>query len=181
MVNRRNWVVALVALLLMASLAGCAAAPVALPDREVPISIDEALAGQNAGMAGLMQGKVEWTEAQFSSFVTELLKQNSGASNPVDSVTAWFSPDNNVALKVALKDGVMPFGNELALSGKLMVQDGHLMVALDSVGAGAMSVSGPLADYASAVINRILADPAFGVAVDVATGDGTISLGMAGM
>jgi hypothetical protein len=181
MLNQRNWVVALVALLLMASLAGCAAAPVTLPEREVAISIDEALAGQNAGMAGLMQGKVEWTEAQFSSFLTELLKQNSGANNPVEGVTAWFSPDNQIALKIALKEGVLPFGNDLAATGKVMVQDGHLMVDLDSVGAGALSLSGPLADYASAVINRILADPAFGVAVDVGTGDGTISLGMAGM
>ena len=46
MLNRRIWVVALVALLLMSSLAGCAMGDVSAPDREVPISVDAALEGQ---------------------------------------------------------------------------------------------------------------------------------------
>ncbi len=107
MVNRRAWVFALVALLLVASLAGCAAGDVAAPEKEVPISVDAALEGQNAGMAGLMSGAVTWTDSQFSSFLTELLRQNTGPNQPVDSITAWFAPGGEIHLRIALKDGVL--------------------------------------------------------------------------
>jgi len=37
-----------------------------VPDREVEISVDEAMMAQEMGMAGMMMGSVEWTESQFS-------------------------------------------------------------------------------------------------------------------
>ncbi len=73
---------------------------------EVPISGDTAL-------AGLMGGNVTWTEAQFSSFLTELLRQDTGPNQPVDAITAWFDPDNHVHLRFALKDGVLLGGESI--------------------------------------------------------------------
>ena len=128
MLNRRIWVVALVALLLMSSLAGCAMGDVSAPDREVPISIDAALEGQAAGMQGLMSGSVTWTESQLSSFLTELLKQNTGPNQPVDSIVVWLEPDNMLHARVALKDGVLLGGSNIDLMGKVMVQDGKDVV-----------------------------------------------------
>jgi hypothetical protein len=175
---RRTWVVALVALLLMASLAGCAAGDVAAPDREVPISIDAALEGQNAGLAGLMGGSVTWTEAQFSSFLTELLRQNTGPNQPVDSIIAWFSPDNQIHLRVALKDGVLLGGGNIDLAGSIGVEDGKVVVNMTEAGANGAMISGPLMEYLSAYINATLADPSFGVAANVETGDGTITISL---
>ena len=106
MLNRRIWVVALVALLLMSSLAGCAMGDVSAPDREVPISVDAALEGQ-AGLPALLAGNVTWTESQLSSYVTELLKANTGENQPVDAVTIWLSPENQIHARVALKEGVL--------------------------------------------------------------------------
>ena len=124
MVNRRAWVFALVALLLVASLAGCAAGDVAAPEKEVPISVDAALEGQNAGMAGLMSGAVTWTDSQFSSFLTELLRQNTGPNQPVDSITAWFAPGGEVHLRMALKDGVLLGGNNIDVAGTIGIENG---------------------------------------------------------
>lgn len=180
MFNRRTWIVALVALLLMASLGGCAMGDVAAPDREVPISIDAALEGQNAGLAGLMAGSVTWTEGQFSSFLTELLRQNTGPNQPVDAITAWFDPGNMVHLRVALKEGVLLGGNNIDLSGTVSVVDGKVQVNLTDAGANGMMISGPMMQFVSDYINSFLANPAYGVAASVETGDGTltVSLGM---
>jgi hypothetical protein len=175
---RRTWVVAVVALLLMASLAGCAAGDVAAPAREVPISIDEALAGQGAGLAGLMSGSVTWTEGQFSSFLTELLRQNTGPNQPVDSIVAWFSPDNQIHLRIALKDGVLLGGKNIDVAGTIGVQDGKVVVNVAEAGANGAMISGPFMEFISAYINNTLASPSFGVAANVATGDGTITVGL---
>lgn len=179
MLNRRIWVVALVALLLMSSLAGCAMGDVAAPDREVPISVDAALEGQNAGLAGLMAGQVTWSEAQLSSFLTELLRANTGPNQPVDSITVWLEPENALHARIALKDGVLLGGNNIDVMGKVMVQDGKVMVDLTDAGANGMMVSGPLMGLVSSYINGALAG--FGVAADVATDEGSITISMAGM
>ena len=79
MLNRKTVALALVLVLLVSSLSACAAgSAVNPPARDITISVDDALAAQNAGMAGLMAGKAEWTESQFSSFLTVLLQQNTG-------------------------------------------------------------------------------------------------------
>lgn len=178
MLNRRTWLVAFVAVLLVALLGGCAAGDVPAPAREVPISIDAALEGQNAGVGGLMSGSVTWTESQFSSFLTELLKQNTGPNQPVDSIVAWFDPDNKVHLRMALKDGVLLGGNNLDVAGTVGVKDGHVVLNVAEAGANGMMISGPLMDYLSSYINAVLADPSMGVAANVATGDGTITVSL---
>jgi len=147
----------------------------------VTISVDDALAAQNAAMGGLTQGKVELTEGQFSSFLTTLLQQNTGKNMPIKSIKAWFDPDNKIFLRVELNDGVLLGGNTIDLAGTVAVQDHHLMVNLSDAAANGMSVSGAPVDMVSAWINHFLADPNFGVAVDVKTDTGKLMLGLAQM
>ena len=53
-----------------------------------------------------------------------------------------------------------------------------IQLDLTNVGVGPVLVEGPLVDYVESVINNALADPQLGVAVDVATDTGSITLGM---
>ena len=78
MLNQRNWAVLFVLVLLVSSLAACSAGPVMMPDRDVEISVDEAMIAQDKGLAGLMMGSVDWTESEFSSLLPVLLEQNGG-------------------------------------------------------------------------------------------------------
>ncbi len=175
MLNRRIWVVALVALLLMSSLAGCAMGDVSAPDREVPISVDAALEGQ-AGLPALLAGNVTWTESQLSSYVTELLKANTGENQPVDAVTIWLSPENQIHARVALKEGVLLGGNNIDLAGTIGIVDGKVALNLTDAGANGMMVSGPLMGLVSQYINGALGG--FGVAADVTTDEGSITISM---
>jgi predicted small lipoprotein YifL len=180
MLNRRNWVVSIIALLLVASLAACTAAPVAVPDREIMVDVNTALEAQNKAM-GLMAGSVEWSEAEFSSLLSVLLQQNGGENNPVTDIKVWFEPGNQVFISVGLKDGVIPTGNTLDLAGTIGVDMNHVVVDLQQVGAGNMSISGAALAPISAQINAALADPSLGVAVDVSTDTGMITVGLGGM
>jgi len=179
MLNRRNWVVSIIGLLLVTSLAACTAAPVAVPDREVAVDVETALAAQNKAM-GLMSGDVNWTEAEFSSLLSVLLQQNSGDANPVEAVKVWFEPDNQVFIQVALKEGVIPNVSTLDLAGTVGVEDNHVVVDLSQVGAGNMSISGAALAPISAQINAALADPSLGVAANVATDEGSVTVGLGG-
>lgn len=180
MLNRRNWVVLIVSLLLVASLAGCTAAGVAVPDRPIAVDVNTALAAQGK-LTDLMMGGVEWSESEFSSLLSVLLEQNSGENNPVTGVNVWFEPDNQVVIRVNLKDGVLPFGNTLDLAGKVGVTDNHVMVDLAQAGVGNMSISGAVLAPISAQINAALADPSLGVAANVTTDTGKIMLSLGGM
>ena len=180
MLNRRNWVVSIIALLLVASLAACTATPVSVPDRPIDVSVDTALNAQNK-VANLMAGNVEWTEAEFSSLLSDLLDQNSGESNPVTGINVWFEPNNQIFIRVNLEEGVLPAGNTLDLAGTIDVENNHVVVDLQQAGVGNMSVSGSVLAPISQQINEALADPSMGVAVDVTTDTGMISVGMGGM
>jgi predicted small lipoprotein YifL len=180
MLNRRNLMVSFVALLLVASLAGCVAAPVAVPARAVTVDVDTALAAQGK-LGNLMMGSVEWSESEFSSLVSVLLEQNSGENNPVTGVHVWFEPNNEIVARVALKDGVLPTGNSLDLAGTISVQNNHVVVNITEAGAGNLSISGALLGPINQQINAALADPSMGVAVNVATDTGKIMVGLGGM
>lgn len=179
MLNRRNWAVSIIGLLLVASLAACTAAPVAMPDRPIEVDVNTALAAQNK-IGNLMMGNAEWTEAEFSSLLSVLLEQNGGENNPVESVSVWFEPNNQVFIRVNLLPGVLPAGNTLDLAGSIDVENNHVVVDLQQAGAGNMSVSGAILDPLSEQINAALADPSLGVAVDVTTDTGSISVGLGG-
>jgi len=178
MLSRRNWVIVAVALFLIASLAACAA-PVAVPDRDIQVDVDTALAAQ-AKINDLMMGGVDWSESEFSSLLSVLLDQNSGDANPVDSVKVWFEPGNEVIAQIALVDGVLPAtfgGNTLDLAGKLNVDAGQIKLMLDGASVGGFgvdaSVLGPISDQ----INAALAGLG-GVPVSVETSEGSVSVGM---
>ena len=129
----------------------------------------------------LMTGCVEWTESEFSSFLTYLLRQNTGEMFPIDTIQTWFEADNQIYIRVNLKEGVLLGGNTIDLIGTIGVQDNHIMVSLDEAGANGMSAGGLLLQPIADQINAVLSGPQFGVAVDVATDTGMISLGLAGM
>jgi hypothetical protein len=177
MLKRRNWVVSIIGLLLVASLAACTAAPVAVPDRPITVDVDTALAAQGK-LGNLMMGNAEWTEAEFSSLLSVLLEQNGGENNPVDGVSVWFEPNNQVFIRVNLVEGVLPAGNTLDLAGTIAVENNHVVVDLQQAGVGNTSVTGAMLAPISAQINAALADPSLGVAADVTTDTGTISIGL---
>jgi hypothetical protein len=180
MLKRRNWVVLIIGLLLVASLAACTAAPVAVPEREISVDVDTALAAQSK-LGNLMMGSAEWTEAEFSSLLSVLLEQNGGENNPVEGVSVWFEPNNQVYIRVNLAEGVLPAGNTLDLAGTIAVENNHVVVDLQQAGVGNMSVSGAMLAPLTAQINAALADPSMGVAVDVTTDTGEVTVGMGGM
>ncbi|MGL4648443.1 MAG: hypothetical protein ACRC1H_03470 [Caldilineaceae bacterium] len=177
---RRLGLVLVALLIVMASLAGCVAgSAVAVPDRELTVDLDTALMAQDMGMAGLMGGTVTWTESEFSSFLTYLVAQNAGASVPLDGIKVWFEPGNMVVIEATPSAGV-PLAGPVRLSGMIGVEDNMVMVDVAEASVGDIAVTGPLLDVVSGAVNRALADPSLGVAVDVATDTGeiTLSLGM---
>ena len=179
MLNRRNLVVVAVALFLIASLAACAA-PVAVPDRDIAIDVDTALAAQDMLMGGMMMGSAELTEGEFSSLLTVLLEQNSGEANPVKAVKVWFEPDGEIVARVELVKGILPEsfgGNSLDLAGKISVDNGQLMLDLAGASAGGFGVSDAMLAPIAGEINAALADLG-AVPVDVETGEGTVSVGL---
>ena len=176
--NKRTPLISLVVLSLLLVVLSACTAPAAPPDRDVEISHEAALSAQDALMGGIVMGEVMLNESEFSSYVTKALEANSGPNQPIDSVMVWIEPDA-MHFRVTLKDGVSMMGNTLDLVGNLMVSDGHLMVDLQSAGAGGMAVGGALLAPVNAQINAVLAQnimlPA---SVSVAQDSGSISISM---
>jgi hypothetical protein len=176
---RRLGLVLVTLLVVLASLAGCVSGGAEnWPDREISTDLDTALAAQDMGMAGLMAGNVSWSEAEFSSFLTYLLRQNAGGMVPVDEVKVWFEPDNQVFIEVTPGAGV-PLAGPVRLAGTIGVENNMVMVDLNAAAVGSVvSVAGPLLDVVEGAINRALNDPSLGVAVDVSTDEGMINLSL---
>ena len=176
--NKRTPLISLVVLSLLLVVLSACTAPSAPPDRMGEISHEAALSAQDALMGGIVMGEVMLSESEFSSYVTKALEANSGPNQPIDSVMVWIEPDA-MHFRVTLKDGVSMMGNTLDLVGNLMVSDGHLMVDLQSAGAGGMAVGGALLAPVNAQINAVLAQnimlPA---SVSVAQDSGSIMLSM---
>jgi hypothetical protein len=178
---RRLGLVMVALLIVMASLAGCVAgSAVQVPERAIEPSLDTALMAQDMGMAGLMAGTVTWTEEEFSSFLTYLLQQNAGGMLPVESVKTWFEAGNMIVIEATPGEG-LPLAGPIRLAGMVDVADNMVMVDVSEASIGDIAVTGPLLDVVSGAINRALGDPSLGVAVDVATDTGTITLSMGGM
>ena len=176
---KKMWLVVAVALLVMMSLAGCAMGDVAAPHDEAPISIDAALEGQNLGMAALMSGAVTWDESQFSSFLTELLRQNTGSAQPVDRIVAFFEPGGNIHLRMVLKDDVLLGGKNIDAVGTIGVENGQLALNVSEVGAnGMMSNDAAVLGLVNAYINGTLAGLG-PLPVTVETSEDSISIGLA--
>lgn len=80
-----------------------------------------------------------------------------------------------------MTDGVLLGGNTIDLAGSISVQDHHVMVNLTDAGANGMSASGAPVEMVSTWLNHFLSDPNLGVAVDVTTGEGTLTISLAQM
>ncbi len=155
-------------------------AGVTVPDREVAIDVDTALAAQNSAMGGLMMGGVTLDESQFSSLLTELLKANSGSNNPIESITTWFEPDGATFIQVQVNEGVLPpaVGDTLVVAGNIGAQDGKIMVDVTEASAGNYKVEGAVLAPISAQINSALASLNFGVPVQVETDEGNVTVSL---
>lgn len=176
---RRLGLVLVTLLVVMSVLAGCVSgAEVTFPDREVKVDLDTALAAQDAAIAGAMTGSATLSESDFSSFITYLLKQNAGQYVPVDQVKVWFEPENKIFVEIDPSAGV-PLAGPIKASGTIGVENQNVVVGLDQAAVGPISASGPLLGVVAAAINRALADPSLGVAVDVSTDSGNVTLGLA--
>jgi hypothetical protein len=178
---RRLGLVLVALLIVMASLAGCVAgSAVQVPDRAIEPDLDTALMAQDMGMAGLMTGNVTWTEAEFSSFLTYLIQQNTAQTPVVESVKTWFEPGNMIVIEATPAAG-LPLAGPVRLAGMIDVVDNLVTLDVDAASVGEIAVAGPLLDVVAGAVNRALGDPSLGVAVDVATDTGTITLSMGGM
>lgn len=176
---RRLGLVLVALLIVLSSLAGCVAAgDMQWPDREITTDVDTALAAQDLGMAGLMTGSVTWTEEEFSSFLTYLTKQNAGGALPLDEIKVWFEPDNKVFIELTPAEGA-PLAGPIRVAGTVAVVDNLIQASVDQASIGGAAVMGPLLGVVNGAINRALGDPSLGVAVDVATDSGAITLGLA--
>jgi hypothetical protein len=177
---RRLGLVLVTLLIVMASLAGCVAvSDTNWPDRDLVVDLDTALAAQDMGMAGLMMGSVDWSEAEFSSFLTYLMRQNVGATLPVDEVRTWFEADNQIFIEVIPAAGA-PLAGPIRLSGAVEVVNNRIQVDLSNAAVGNVGVMGAFLDVVEGAINRALDDPSLGVAVNVSTDEGMISVGLGG-
>lgn len=176
MIRKQNLSFMIVVLLLMTTLVGCTASAVKMPTRTISVTQQEAIDGQNAAMSGLLSGKVEWTENQFSSLVSELLKGNSGPKMPVTAIHAWFEPNNEIYLRVILMPHVLHTGETLDLKGTVNVENKHVVVNLQQAGMGNMSVGEPLLTNISSQINSVLSGGQFGVAAAVQTTSGKLTV-----
>lgn len=175
---RRLGMVLVALIVVAASLAGCMTGGIAnWPDREITTDLDTALAAQDMAMAGAMMGSATLSEAEFSSLLTYLMKQNVGSSVPVEEVKTWFEPDNAVFIELVPSAGA-PLAGTVRLSGTLSVVDTAVQVDLGEAAIGDIAVNPALLDVVAAAINRALNDPSLGIAVSVSTDTGSVTLGM---
>lgn len=163
------------------SLSACAAGSgLSVPDREVPISLDSALEAQDMGMMGLLMGSVELSEGQFSSLLTELIAQNAGEANPIETVTAWFEPEQ-MYLRIDLVEGVLPpgFGNTVEVAGTIGLDGDVIVVDLNEAAAAGYVVTGDVLGQLNEQINVALADFPLGIGGEVSMDSGTLSVTLA--
>ena len=161
MANRRSLLVIGVMVLFVAVLSACAPGSPTMADHEVEISIDEALAGQDAVITGLPAGSVSLSESQASSLLTELLKQNQLNKVEIADISAEMDGDvNTITIDLASPVGGI---DSLGVAGTLASADGVVSVELDQAWAGNMGVDPALLSLISAQINASLAGMPMGL------------------
>ena len=147
--------------LFVAVLSACAPGSPMMADHDVEISIDEALAGQDALLTGAATGAISLTESQASSFLTELLKQNRLNKVEIAGISADMDGDmNTISIDLASPVGGI---DSLGVSGSIMSSDGIVSVDVANAWAGNMGVDSALLDLVSAQINASLAGMPLGL------------------
>lgn len=155
MTIRRNLLVIGVLALFMALLSACSVGEPSMAGHDVDISIDEALAGQDALMSGAMTGSVSLSESQASSFLTELLKQNHLDKVEVADISAAMDGDvNTITVNLANPVGGI---DSLGVAGTIESSGGVVSVDISNAWAGGMGVDPALLGMVSAQINASLA------------------------
>ncbi|MEZ4674111.1 MAG: hypothetical protein R2932_07670 [Caldilineaceae bacterium] len=161
MTNRRSLLVIGVMALFMAVLSACAPGSPMMADHDVDISIDEAIAGQNAVMAGAMSGNISLSESQASSLLTELLKQNHLNKVEIADISSAMDGDvNTITVNLASPVGGI---DSLGVAGTIMSSSGVVSVDLSQAWAGGMGVDPALLGMVSAQINASLAGMPMGL------------------
>jgi hypothetical protein len=179
--NRKMWTLSLVLVLVMVISSACSMGDAMANQCEPEISTDLAIEAQNAGMAGMAAGKVEWNESHLSSFLTVLLQQNTGSNFPVDAIYACVDEGNAIALHVKLKDDVLLGSDTLSLAGSINVTDGSVNIDLMEASANGFMVSSAVFAPINAQINAALAGAMTGLPVSVETTGDTLTVSMGGM
>jgi hypothetical protein len=151
-----------VSVIFAVALSACSMGEPMLGDHDVEISMEDAIAGQDAVMMGAATGDIVLSESEASSLLTELLKQNQLNSVEISAITADV---DDAGVNTLAIDLASPVGGiySLGVSGSLVSEGGVLMVDLDQAWAGGMGVDPAVLDMVSAQINASLAGVPMGL------------------
>lgn len=144
------------------ALSACSVGSPTLADHEVDISMDDAIAGQNAVITGAATGDIVLSESEASSLITELLRQNGLDSVEIADISSTVDADGVNTLTVDLASPVAGV-DTLGVSGSLVSDDGVLTVDLEQAWAGNLGVDSALLDLISAQVNASLAGMPMGL------------------
>jgi hypothetical protein len=176
MITRKSLLVVAVSMLLIMSVSACTVGSAMMPDREVSISTEAAVEGQQQALQGMMTGNVTLTEEQLSSLITVLLQQSAGPDVPISGVTAAFDPDA-IYLDIAL---AQPVGgiDSIGLVGNVMIDGNTLMVDLSEAHAGPYVVGSDVMGVISDRINDAMEEIAV-MPISISTEEGALMIDMA--
>ena len=152
MIARKNLMVLVAALFFAVGLAGCMPGTPMASGGDIDISMDAAMDGQNAVLAGAMTGAVSLTESQASSLITELAKQNGLNSIEIAGISADVMDDGKNSILVELASPIAGI-DALGLTASVISEGGVVTVDLDEAFAGGWAVDGATLDAVSAQIN----------------------------
>ncbi len=155
MIARKNLFVIVAALFFAVGLAGCMPGTPMAAGADVEISMDEAMDGQNAVLAGALTGAVSLTESQASSLITELAKQNGLNKVEISGISADVMDDGKNSIVIELASPIAGI-DALGVTGSVTSDGGVLTVDLDEAFAGGWAVDGATLDAINAQINASL-------------------------
>ena len=164
--QNRRWLIGAVALLLLVTTSACSigsligGSGVKLPDRKVPVSSEAAAAAKNAIISGAAKGQIRLTESQFTSYVTELIAENTGKENVLANVTVWFDP-GKVYLKATISGDQVPVTGVVAMAGTGTIKDGRLQIKIEQASINNIGVPGSVLDVVNSQLNDILTNSDF--------------------
>ena len=160
MITRKSLFVVAAMILFVVGLSACAPGEAVMaPD--VEISMDAAVAGQGSVMSALSGGEVSLSDAEASSLITELMKQNGLDALEIASIDASMADGmNNISLQLGKPIAGI---DSLGVGGMLMSDGGVVSVDISSAHAGNMGVAPEMLDFVSSQINAQLAGMPLGL------------------
>lgn len=113
-----------------------------VPPREVPVSTQEAEAGEAILKEAQKGDTIRLTESQFTSLLNANLPPATENEVNIKDLTVWFDPDV-VSLRARVSGGDLPNG-QLFVSGKLRVEDQKLAFQLEKASINDINLPSPL-------------------------------------